>query len=53
MENKKNYTYIGLVGRKQTAAISSMTKENLEFKKQRTLFKFPESRYYEFMYTLA
>ena len=53
MENKKNYTYIGLVGRKQTAAISSMTKENLEFKKQRTLFKFPENRYYEFMYTLA
>lgn len=53
MENKKNYTYIGLVGRKQTAAISSMTKDNLEFKNQRTLFKFPESRYYEVMYTLA
>lgn len=53
MENKKNYTYIGLVGRKQTAAISSMTKNNLEFKNQRTLFKFPESRYYEVMYTLA
>ena len=53
MEKKKNYTYIGLVGRKQTAAISSMTKDNLEFKNQRTLFKFPESRYYEVMYTLA
>ena len=53
MENKKNYTYIGLSGRKQTAAISSMTKENLEFKKQHTLFKSPENRYYEFMYTLA
>ena len=52
MENK-NYAYIGLVGRKQTAAITSMTKDNLEFKNQRTLFKFPESRYYEFMYTLA
>ena len=53
MENKKNYCYIGLVGRNQTGAVAMINNDNLDYKAQSSLYKFNKTNYYECMYILA
>lgn len=51
--NKKKITYVGLVGRRQTAAISTITKTDLCYEKNKEIYKFDDARFYEHMYLLA
>ena len=50
---KKKMSYIGLVGRNQTCAISRISSDNLDYRKNKVVYKFPKERYYEAMYKLA
>ena len=50
---KKNISYIGIVGRNQTCAVSRISADNLDFRTNKVIYKFPKSRYYEAMYKLA
>lgn len=53
MENKKEYCYVGLVGRNQTGAVAMINNENLDYKTQNSIYKFNKANYYECMYILA
>lgn len=50
---KKNISYIGIVGRNQTCAVSRISADNLDFRTNKVIYKFPKDRYYEAMYKLA
>ena len=50
---KKKINYIGMVGRNQTCAVARINADNLDFRKNKVIYKFPKDRYYEAMYKLA
>lgn len=50
---KKEFAYVGLVGRNKTGAVAMITKDNLKYRENSCVYKFSKENYYEAMYILA
>lgn len=52
-KTKKEFAYVGLVGRNKTGAVAMITKDNLKYRENSCVYKFSKENYYEAMYILA